>query len=179
MSPGALNRFSINTSSSKDWYQNTTVVGHNFLNNRLADTQLRRLRFWSYTRNFIGPSSLALRLHCQQTYSPVHYLLNCPLEVPKKTKRWSPPWRLQTSRSSSCSIDRNKINIPIRHHPTSTERPPINTTINNKHWTEDNTNWPKFQQGQGRSTVSGSRIVQILRWQILRLNIERRSNLVY
>ena len=31
------------TSASKDWYQKTTVVGHNILNNRLADTQPRRL----------------------------------------------------------------------------------------------------------------------------------------
>ena len=66
------------TSASKDWYQKTTVVGHNILNNRLADTQPRRLRFWAYTRNFTGPSPETLCRHCQQVYDPVHYLLNCP-----------------------------------------------------------------------------------------------------
>ncbi|KAK2153796.1 hypothetical protein LSH36_285g00009 [Paralvinella palmiformis] len=66
------------TSASKDWYQKTTVVGHNIIDNRLADTQLRRLRFWTYTRNFTGPSPLTLYRHCQQVYDPVHYLLNCP-----------------------------------------------------------------------------------------------------
>ena len=66
------------TSASKDWYQKTTVVGHNILNNRLVDTQLRRLRFWVYTRNFTGPSPETLCRHCQQVYDPVHYLLNCP-----------------------------------------------------------------------------------------------------
>ena len=35
------------TLSSKDWYKTTTVAGHNFLNKRLSDTQLRRLCFWS------------------------------------------------------------------------------------------------------------------------------------
>ena len=45
---------------------------------RLVDTQLRRLRFWTYTRNLTGPSPLTLCRHCQQVYDPVHYLLNCP-----------------------------------------------------------------------------------------------------
>ncbi|KAK2145581.1 hypothetical protein LSH36_670g00039 [Paralvinella palmiformis] len=66
------------TSASKDWYQKTTVVGHNILNNRLADSQLRRLRFWAYTRNFTGASPLTLCRHCQQVYDPIHYLLSCP-----------------------------------------------------------------------------------------------------
>jgi len=48
------------TSASKDWYQKTTVVGHNILNNRLADIQLRRLCFWTYTRTFTVPSPLTL-----------------------------------------------------------------------------------------------------------------------
>ena len=65
------------TSASKDWYQKITVVGHNILNNRLADIQLRRLRFWAYTRNFTGLSPLTLCRHCQQVYDMVHYLLNC------------------------------------------------------------------------------------------------------
>ena len=66
------------TSSNKDWYQTTIVVGHNFLNKRLDDIQLRRLRFWSYTLNVTSPSSLALCHHCQQAYNRVHYLLNRP-----------------------------------------------------------------------------------------------------
>jgi len=51
------------TSASKDWYQKTTVVGHDILNNRLADTQLTRLCFWTYTRNFTSPSHLTLCRH--------------------------------------------------------------------------------------------------------------------
>jgi len=43
------------TSVAKDCYQKTTVVGHNYLKNRLADIQLRILRFWTYTLNFTGP----------------------------------------------------------------------------------------------------------------------------
>lgn len=64
-------------SASKDWYQTTTVIGHNFLNNRLADIQLKQLGFWSYTRNFSRSSFLPLCLQCQQGYKPVHYLVNC------------------------------------------------------------------------------------------------------
>ena len=66
------------TSSSNDLYQTTKVVGHNFLNNGPADIQLKRRRFWSYTHNFTCQSSLALCLHCQQAYNPVHYVLNSP-----------------------------------------------------------------------------------------------------
>jgi len=66
------------TSASNDWYQKTIVVVHNYLNNRLADIQLGRLRFWAYTRNLIGPSPATICRHCQQVYDPVCYLLNCP-----------------------------------------------------------------------------------------------------
>ena len=65
------------TAASKDWYQKSTVVGHNYLTNRLADIQLRRLRFWTYTRNFTDPSPTKICRHSQQVYDPVHYLLNC------------------------------------------------------------------------------------------------------
>jgi len=66
------------TSSSKNWYQTTIVDWHNLLNNRLANSQLRRLLFWSYTQNFTSPSSLSLCHHCQRDCNLVHYLLNCP-----------------------------------------------------------------------------------------------------
>ena len=62
------------TSASKDWYQKTTVVGHNILNNRLVDTQLRRLRS--------GPSPLTLSRHCQQVY---HILIPWVLPLHHKT----------------------------------------------------------------------------------------------
>ena len=72
------------TSASRYLYQNPTVVGDNRINNRLTDTQLRRLSFYIYTRNFTGSSPLTL---CQQTYYPVHYLLNCPA-YPKNTEEY-------------------------------------------------------------------------------------------
>jgi len=61
-----------------DRYQTTTVSGHNVLNNRMTSIQLRRQRFWSYTRCFTRPSTVALFPHCQQTYNPVSYLPNFP-----------------------------------------------------------------------------------------------------
>ena len=57
------------TSSSKNWYQTTTVVGHNLTTFLVIHT------------NFHRPSSLALYLHCQQVYNPVHYLFNCPTHL--------------------------------------------------------------------------------------------------
>jgi len=77
-----MNRFIFNyhksiytdhTTARKNWYQTTTVVGHNICNNGLTNVQLRRLSFWSYTRYFIRYSSLALGLH-----NSVYYLLNSP-----------------------------------------------------------------------------------------------------
>ena len=67
-----------NKSTSKDSNQKTTVIGHNILNNRLADTQLRRLRFWTYIRNFIGQWPITPCRDCQNVYDPVHYLISCP-----------------------------------------------------------------------------------------------------
>jgi len=61
--------YTYHTSASNDWYHNTTVVGHNLLNNRLADTQLRRLSFWTYTRNVTVPSPLTL---CRYPSHPKH-----------------------------------------------------------------------------------------------------------
>jgi len=43
-----------------------------------TDIQLGRLRFWTYKRNFTGPSPATICRHCQQVYEPLHYLLNCP-----------------------------------------------------------------------------------------------------
>ena len=66
------------SSRYKDWYHNTTVPGLHFQTNRLTDVQLRRLRFWTYTRKFTNPPTPTLCPHCQQPYNPIHYLLNCP-----------------------------------------------------------------------------------------------------
>ena len=67
--------------------QTTIVFGHNLLTNRLADVQLRRLRFWSYTRTFTDLASPILCFHCQQTQSgTLSAELSSPPEGPKKTK---------------------------------------------------------------------------------------------
>lgn len=66
------------TSPLQDWYQKTIVPGLGFIPNRLADTQLRRLRCWVYTRNFTEPNKTTICPHCQQDFNPVHYLVSCP-----------------------------------------------------------------------------------------------------
>ena len=106
-----------------DIYQSTTVVGHNFLNNRLADTQLKQLGYWLYTRNTTRPSSLAPHLHCKQAYSSEHYLFNCPT-FPMYQRRLK-------------STFLSDIVIPL----LLKDPPPINTTINNKDRAEYNTRW--------------------------------------
>jgi len=60
--------------------------------------------------------------------------LPSPPDVPKKTQRSSPPWRLQTSRSSPSGFYYKRINIPKGHrHSTFRERTlSINITICNK-----------------------------------------------
>ena len=78
--------------------------------------------------------------------------------VPKKAKRSSHPWRLQTSRSSSSITDHKKINIPILDIVTPLLRKDplfINTTINNKIRTEDNTRW-RTQIGDSQGSLPQS-----------------------
>ena len=68
-----------NTSPLQKWYDKTTVPGLNFLPNRQADTQLRRLRFWVFTKKY-GTNNRHNTIcpHCQQDFTPIHYLINCP-----------------------------------------------------------------------------------------------------
>ena len=60
------------TSASKDWYQKSTVVGHNILNNIFANTQLRRLRFW--TDHPKHRRMLKGNLHPEEYKLPDHHL---------------------------------------------------------------------------------------------------------
>jgi len=65
------------TSPRHHWYHTTTIPGLNILPNRLADTQLRRLRFWLYTK-YYNTSTNIICSHCQQDFDPIHYLIHCP-----------------------------------------------------------------------------------------------------
>jgi len=56
-----------------------TVVGHNFLNNRLADVQLRRLSF-VVIHTKLHRSIIPSTLPSLSTNVQVHYLLNCPAQ---------------------------------------------------------------------------------------------------
>ena len=67
------------TSLLQKWYEKTTVPGLNFLPNRQADIQLRRLRFWFFSKqNGANTGHNTICPHCQQDFTPIHHLINCP-----------------------------------------------------------------------------------------------------
>jgi len=68
-----------NTSPLQKWYEKTTVPDLNFLPKRQAETQLRRLHFWVFTKQYgTNNHHNAICPHCQQDFTPIHCLINCP-----------------------------------------------------------------------------------------------------
>jgi len=105
-----------NTSPLQNWYEKNTVPGLNFLPNREADTQLRRLRFFGfYQERSQYPTQHNLPSLYQQYFTPnplLNWLPSSP-HLPKTSKGPTNPAAKQLDWPRLCRPPHQKVH----HHP--------------------------------------------------------------